>query len=173
MKLYIQLTLLFITLIYSIALGLVLSEPIIIAKEYMFYHRSYIENIHTPSYTNTKEVLLEFDSLADGGIVLFKGTRPITIQEQSIFMQIIYPTAIGLAFSTLNDCRIYIRTGLDKTTFRETLIHELCHCFGYKHSPDYKDLMYYSMVAIDKEENIKYYAKDIKNKYYAPRFYRF
>lgn len=175
MKLSLQFILVIAVFIHSITLGIVVSPFVIQLNGYMFYHRTYIKSIDTPSYgVLTKTYLNEFNNMADGGIVHYNNnSRPVYIEEQSAMLQILYPNAIGLAFSTLTKCNIYIQPGLEASTYRETLIHEYLHCFDYPHSPDPKDLMYYLDVPIDKEENIKYYARDLKRKYYESRFYRF
>lgn len=174
-KLYVELMLLAITFMYSFGLATLLVEPSLKVYGYMFYHRSYIQSIDTPSYGNlTKSYLDEFNDMADGGIVVYtSNTRPITIEEQPILMQLLYPNAIGLTLPGLTKCNIYMRPGLDRVAYRETLIHEYLHCFNYKHTSDPKDLMYYAEVLVDKEDNIKYYAIDLKRKYYVYRFYRF
>lgn len=175
MKLYTKLILLGLAYTYSFIIASLLIEPSLNLYGYMFFHRSYIQSIDTPSYGKlTRLYLDEFNAMADGGIVVYKpNTRPITIREQSILMQLIYPNAIGLTVSYPSKCDIYMKPGLDASSYRETLIHEYLHCFGYLHSPDRKDLMYYAEVPIDKEDNIKYYAIDLKRKYYVYRFYRF
>lgn len=174
-KLYVELVLLAITFMYSFGLATLLVEPSLKVYSYMFYHRSYIQSIDTPSYGKlTKLYLDEFNAMADGGIVVYtSNTRPITIQEQPILLQLMYPNAIGLAVPTPTKCNIYIKPGLDASSYRETLIHEYLHCFDYQHTSDRKDLMYYAEVPVDKEDNIKYYAIDLKRKYYVYRFYRF
>jgi len=175
MKKYTELVLLLIVFLYSFSLATFLIEPSAKVYGYMFFHRSYIQTIDTPSYGKLTELVLkDFDNMADGGIVIYKSnTRPITIREQSILLQLLYPNAIGIANVTPTKCDIYMRPGLDAASYRETLIHEYLHCFGYTHTDDRNDLMYHVEVPVDKEDNIKYYAIDLKRKYYVYRFYRF
>lgn len=174
MRLFMKTILLLTMFLYSIGLGVALAPFARNIQGQMIYHRTYIKSIES-SYNNLPKMFLdEFNDMADGGIVKYEEDfRPVTIKDQPIEMQIMYPNAIGLTMSYLNKCDIFIRPGLDIASFRETLFHEYLHCFDYMHTQDPKDLMYYAEVPVDKEENIKYYAKDLKRKYYEPRFYRF
>lgn len=141
----------------------------------MFFHRSYVNTftLHTYKEDSVKAVLADFNSMADGGIVKYQGNRPINIIEMPVIMQFMYPSAVGVAIVGYTKCDIYIVPELSTTSFRETLLHEYLHCFGYEHTDEPKDLMYYAEVPVDKEDNIKYYAIDLKRKYYVYRFYRF
>jgi len=135
---------------------------------------AYISSINTPYYSNawTKQVLEEFNAMADGKAVLFAPhviDRPITISE-SEDLEVIPKflrdpnynlVTIGLAEREVMSCKITLKTNLDYATFRTTLIHEYLHCMGYDHvEGDPNDLM----APVDgniSEENIRKYAKDV------------
>ena len=107
--------------------------------------------------------------MGDGKIVSFKeikNGRPLEIIEMVDKDNIDYPDAIGLAYSRFTGCLIKIKKGLSKHYFRETLIHEYLHCYGYGHSESPEDLMYYAINKLDKEENIRQYAIKVKKKFY-------
>lgn len=134
-----------------------------------YFHKSYIKSINLPTYNTAKTVLEEFNSMGNNKIVSFreiKDGRPIEIIEMSELDTKLIPEAIGVARPKLSKCTISIRRGLSVNNFRETLIHEYLHCYGYVHSSDPKDLMYYSLNPIDKEENIRQYARDMEKRFY-------
>jgi len=136
----------------------------------LFFRNTYIDVIDTPSYGKyTKEFLQEFNSFADNKIISFnkiKGGRPITIREMGGFYESLYPGVIGVARPRFNSCSILVKKGLDLIDYRETLLHEYLHCMGYNHVANRDDLMYYSLNPVDKEENIKQYAKKVLKKFY-------
>lgn len=164
-----------LVIVYAISYTVLSSKTTIKVVGSMFFHRSYINTLklHTYKEDSVKTILQQFNSMADGGIVKYEGSRPINIIEMPVVMQFMYPSAVGVALIGYTKCDIYIVPNLDYMTFRETLLHEYLHCFAYEHTEEPKDLMYYAVVPIDKEENIKYYARDLKRKYYVHRFYRF
>jgi hypothetical protein len=135
-----------------------------------YFKYSYIEVINTPSYSiQTKDILEEFDSLAPGKIISFdkiKKGRPIRILEMTRFHREAYPDSIGLAWPGFFSCDIRMRAGENPIEYREALIHEYLHCMGYDHSKDPTDLMYYSLMLVDKEENIRQYAIKVWRKFY-------
>jgi len=135
-----------------------------------YFKNTYIELIDTPSYgEETKQILEEFNSLAPGPIVSFKklkNGRPIRITEMTESSRYWNPSAIGLAWPGFLSCEIQVRIGEDFLDYREVLIHEYLHCMGYGHSKDPLDLMYYSLMLVDKEENIRQYAIKVWRKFY-------
>ena len=154
---------------YMFVLAEVLADKALIIYGRLFFGKTYIQSINTPTYSKTEDVLLEFNSMGDNLAVKFgeiENGRPITVEEMTVLDELMFGEAIGLAIPKLTRCTIKIRKGLSKLTFRETLIHEYLHCFGYMHVDDSKDLMYYALNPIDKEENIRQYAKRVKREFY-------
>jgi hypothetical protein len=174
MKLNIKRILIYSIILWSVIYVFLSSKASYLIYGQLFFHNSYINEVFTPYYTSedTMMLLKEFDSMAGGGIVKLQGSRPINITEMPMVIQLMYPDSLGITFLEFKKCNIFIRPYLDHITFRETLFHEYLHCFAYDHSPNPKDLMYYAEVPVDKEENIKYHAKELKERYYAPKFYR-
>lgn len=133
------------------------------------YHKTYIKSINTPNYSNTKKILEKFNALGDNKIVSFVekvNGRPIVIEEMSEIDKKLSPGAVGIAFNTIIKCRIVVLPGLSEIEYEEVLLHEYLHCYGYDHVDNYRDLMYYSLVPVDKEQNIKDYAQKVKKKFY-------
>lgn len=142
--------------------------------ESIYYHRTYIKYIDTPNYGEDTKIILEnFNKLGDNQIVKYNGTRPITIEEMSLGDELLYPGTLGFAVIYPTHCEIKLRTGAKLLEYKETVLHEYLHCFGYEHINDENDLMNPYETFIDKEENIRYYARDLKERVYEPRFYRF
>jgi hypothetical protein len=135
-----------------------------------YFKNTYIEVIDTPSYGNqTKEILQEFNALGDNKIISFtkiKNGRPVQIREMTSFDKRLSPYAIGMARPLFKSCTIVLRSNLDYVDYRETVLHEYLHCMGYAHSLDKKDLMYFQLNPVDKEDNIKQYAKEVLRKFY-------
>jgi len=130
----------------------------------MIFPGSHIELISTPgySYEDTYYMLKVFNYYSDGA-VLFEPTvknRPIYIYEVKTIPLNVSSETIGVALPYVKYCYIYIKSGLDKYTYYQVLLHEYLHCMGYQHHLNDKDLMYYSVVYAS-EENIKQYAKDL------------
>lgn len=176
-KVYIKTVLYLCLILQSAALGAALGPQIFDVYSQMFFHRTYVANITTPTYGNkVKAALEEFNQMADNDIIEF-GTklngRPVEIHEMDSFIEGVFPDMLGYATPDYKSCKIYLRRDLDELQLREVVIHEYLHCMGYMHTHDRKDLMYYSYNPIDKEENIRQYAKEVKRKFYEPRFYRF
>ena len=86
-----------------------------------------------------------------------KGHRPITIS-----MKKLKGARLGVAYQMGHACNIYITTKLNKEVFRSVLIHEILHCYGYDHSPNYRDVMYRSnLYWLVSPMSDTYYADDI------------
>lgn len=134
-----------------------------------FFHKTYVKSINLPSYPKAKAVLEEFNRLGDNKVVSFdeiKDGRPIEITEMDEYDRMFYSEAVGIATPRLTQCHITIRKGMSDVEFRETLIHEYLHCYGYMHTNDEKDLMYAYLVLVNKDENIKQYAQKLKREFY-------
>jgi hypothetical protein len=154
---------------YFISLTTLLTKSLFNLYGIKNFHKSYIATINTPSYKNTRKVLEEFNALGDNKIVSFSEIpdgRPIEIVEITPIDRQISPGAVGTTYAKITRCTIKMAQGLDEIEYRETLLHEYLHCYGYDHVDDYKDLMYYSLFPVDKEENIRHYAKEVKKKFY-------
>ena len=135
----------------------------------MYFKNTYIHSINTPSYPKTREILEEFNSMADNAIVSFDKIadgRPLDIAEMTPMDLIIAPDAVGIAYPRLSKCTIHVKPGLEDIIYREVLLHEYLHCYGYDHSTEPTDLMYFSVTYVDKEENIRQYALKVKAKFY-------
>lgn len=135
----------------------------------VMFKNTYIELIDTPSYSTTKQILEDFNSLEDNKIISFKKIkygRPVKIVEMSSFLEELYPDALGITFPQADKCTITIKKNQFWMDYKETLLHEYLHCMGFDHSPNKYDIMYKYLIPVDKEENIKYYAKKLRNKYY-------
>lgn len=154
---------------YLVMIAMALSDTAFNLYGKFFFNKTYIRSINLPSYPEAENILKEFNSMGDNKIVSFEeipNGRPIDIAEMTQFDFIVAPNAVGIARPRATNCTIGIKNGLDKPEFREVLLHEYLHCYGYDHSPDSTDLMYYSLNPIDKEENIRQYAKKMKKKFY-------
>lgn len=133
------------------------------------YSKNYINSISLLSYTKAREILQEFNKLGDNKIVNFspiKNGRHIDIREMTKFDMILGNTYLGMAITLYTKCLILIRPGLDDKIFREVLLHEYLHCYGFKHTEQAEDLMYFELNLVDKEENIRQYAIKVKKLYY-------
>ena len=165
MKFFSNLVLRFIFYSYAVCIFTISASKVYMETgRFMIFPGSHIELIDTPGYSNadTYYILKLFNSYANGA-VLFEPTtknRPIYIYEVNEFSSDFHPYTIGLAYPAINKCYINIKSGLDKYTYYQVLLHEYLHCMGYQHHLNNKDLMYYAVVYAS-EENIKQYAKDI------------
>ena len=116
-----------------------------------------------------KKHLDNFNELGHNKIVKFEGgTRPITIEirtlNQGFYEQIRGPEILAYAEYKKDSCKIVMRDTLyTEIQFRNTLFHELLHCYFYDHSPDQNDLMYYQENLVT-EENIKKYAEEVERR---------
>lgn len=151
---------------YSFVLGLMLSQVTFDAYGMMFFDETYIAQIQTPSYSNnlTMEILEEFNAMGGGKIVSFspiKNGRPVTITEVDPEDNI-----LGSTLPAFTKCTITIRKGLPYAEYRETLLHEYLHCYGVGHTNDKRDLMYWAMIPVDKDANIKYHAEKLRKTFY-------
>ena len=134
------------------------------------FNKTYISIIDTPTYGEyTKSILVEFNSMGDNKIISFnkiKNGRPVEIHEISDAVRKLYPETLGMTFPRYDNCIIFIRKGLAWEDYRKALLHEYGHCMGYDHVINKYDLMYKYLVSVDKEENIRYYARRIKKDFY-------
>lgn len=139
------------------------------------YPNSYIATIDTPTYTNkaSKEVLVDFSKLGDNKLIFFNKDknhwRPIYITEIKDIKYKAYPLrpdliTIGLAQVGLTDCKISLKTGLEYDIFKTTLLHEVLHCFGYKHVYNNPHDLMYPISNTVPNSNIKWYAKDLEKR---------
>ena len=154
---------------FSSIIANILSQYAVNLYEIKNFKYTYIKFIDTPTYPDTKKVLEEFNAMGDNKIVSFSemvNGRPIEISEMQEYDVKFDSDAIGIAYFNLTKCSIKIKKGLPYEDFRETIIHEYLHCYGYHHSTDPGDLMYYAINPIDKEQNIKDYAQKVKKKFY-------
>ena len=135
-----------------------------------FFKYTYIEVIDTPTYKDqTKKVLEEFNSFGDNKIISFKkinNGRPVQIREMTDLEEQLRPDVLGSAWPSTADCNIRMKKKQDPYEYRETLIHEYLHCFGYNHVPNPRDIMYFQENYLDKEDSIRQYAKKVLKKYY-------
>lgn len=135
----------------------------------LVFRTSYIEYINTPTYNNTRKVLSDFSDMSGGQIVSFDKIqlgRPITISEIEYDDDTFAPEVLGVAYPSYTKCNIKIRKDLEDSVFRETLIHEYLHCYGYWHVLNENDLMNPTLNPVDKEENIRHYARSMKEYFY-------
>jgi hypothetical protein len=155
---------------YGLIFSLIFNQLYYDIYSLLYFNKTYVAEINTPSYgTMTEEVLSEFNMYGKGKIISFvkinKG-RPVYIREMTLEQERQNPYTLGMTFPWFKECLIYMRSGLDSETFKDTLLHEYLHCMGYGHTIDKKDLMYYSLYSIDKTENIKQYARKVLRKFY-------
>ncbi len=142
---------------------------IVIFGRLLYFKNTYIESIKTPSYPKTKEILKEFNSMGEDVIVSFDkiaNGRPLDIAEMTEIDMSLFPDAAGVAYPNLRKCSIRVRAGMDEIIYRAVLIHEYLHCYGYQHTSDSEDIMYYLVTYLDKENNIRYYARKMKVDFY-------
>lgn len=135
----------------------------------LYFNQSYIISIDTPSYPQTAVVLQDFSNLSGTKIVSFEDIpngRPIDIAEMEDGNDEYTPNMLGVAYSRFDSCSIRLKKDMDPEVFRETLIHEYLHCYGYMHVLDEADLMYPTLNLIDKEENIRQYAIKVRKYFY-------
>jgi hypothetical protein len=153
-----------------LTLSLALRQGIFEIYGRFYFKYTYIEVIDTPSYGNqTKKALEEFNSFGDNKIISFKkikNGRPVQIYEMADFEEELRPEVLGSAWPMFKDCTIRLKKRQDLIDYRETVLHEYLHCMGYDHVPDPLDLMYYQLNPVDKEDNIRQYAKKVLKKYY-------
>ena len=76
------------------------------------------------------------------------------------------PDLLGEARPLFKSCTITLRKNQSYLNYRETVLHEYLHCMGYSHVPNKMDLMYFKLNPIDKEHNIRQYAKEVLKKFY-------
>ena len=133
------------------------------------FTNSYVDKIITTSYSKSevRNILDTFDKQSYNSIVHYEGTRPIIIVETNKGLK---PWMVGLAKWDLNKCVIILRPNLG-VRFREVLLHEYMHCFGYEHKDNKKDLMYYSVYYAPSEKSIENYARDLGYRYGRKRKY--
>lgn len=164
-----------ITTMYSIMVllmaFLIFSHRLVYSTYAFFmFKNSYIEKIDTPSYGEyTKTVLEEFNSMGQNKIISFDKKeygRPISIHDMPDILEESNPEVLGMAYPGLEGCTIFVKKKQFWLDYRETLIHEYLHCMGYNHSINKHDIMYKYLIPIDKEENIRYHANELRKKYY-------
>lgn len=152
----------------SIYLGFILGIYMPIVKNKVgqnsLFLDSHVETINTPTYTNTETlaILDWFNKVGGGSAVSYKDehvliNRKIFIEEVN---QLPDKDLVGLASYGIAECHIKVLKGLDFFYYREVLLHEYMHCFGYGHVDIPDDLMYYASSNVS-EENIKRYAKEL------------
>ena len=107
-----------------------------------------------------------FNSLGHYKIMRRSGSRPINIYEKK-FKRVKNETTytLGIAYNLGYKCNIYIDpTRMESfEKYSQILIHEILHCFGYKHKNFIvDDLMapYYNEAV--SEENIRGYAEELE-----------
>lgn len=172
-KLFIRIILYIALLPYAVAAVMLFSSFLLNIYVKHTFKKTYVQSINTPTYPKAKDILLEFNSYADGVIVQFENVengRPIIIQEMSDFDDQIFPSVAGIAFPKFTGCVIKLNRELSAKEFRETLIHEYLHCYGYDHIEDEKDLMNPSLNYLDKDESIRDYARRLKEDFYESIF---
>ena len=134
------------------------------------FKKTFIESLNTPTFPNAREILQQFNSYGDNKIVSFtaiENGRPIVIEEMTdIEENVLFEDVAGLAYPKLTSCTIKLRRNLDTKELKDTLLHEYLHCYGYDHVDNPEDLMYYSINPVDKENNIREYAKKLKEEFY-------
>lgn len=164
------------TFIYSLVLGSFL-QPVYKYKitDPTLIKNSYIAEIKA-DFINTNLVKKHLDIFNEYGhnqIVRYKPEeafskpRPITIEVRKLgvdfYEELNKDGILAYASSDESSCKIIIREDLyTEIQFRDTLIHELLHCYEYDHKNwDEKDLMYYEDNENDKLPSIKKYAEDV------------
>ena len=158
-----------IVIVYLSIVAYIVAQPIAHAWAQAFYRKSYIAEINTPKMQNwlTEEMLKEFNEMGDGKIISFtpieKGRKIFIYEREPEKDEVL----VGEAEPRNSTCIIRVNNNLDFGTFRETLYHEYLHCMGYLHNEiNRKDIMYPSVVPGNKEENIYWYAQDLKKRFY-------
>lgn len=122
-----------------------------------------------------KKHLDKFNELGHNVVVKYKVSsdmdkpRPITIEVRALgktFYEELNKYAIlAYATSRVDSCTIVLRNDMvTEIQFRNTLIHELLHCYLYDHTKDKKDLMYYSENNEDLAPSIKKYAEELEQR---------
>lgn len=158
------------SMILVIALALFSHKLVYKTYAYFMFKNSYIAQINTPSYGEyTKTVLEEFNSMGDNKIISFtekKYGRPIVIHDMPDIIEQANPETLGMAYPGLEGCTIFVKKKQFWMDYRETLLHEYLHCMGYEHTIYKNDLMYKYLIPVDKEQNIRYYANELRKKYY-------
>lgn len=134
------------------------------------YKKAYIAKF-TPVKPYTEEhiedVLKEYNSYGNNKLYSFNEISkgyPIYIHEMpdNFLFNTEYQSDIGVTYPSYTNCIIYLRKGMNSVTFRETLMHEVTHCYGYPDTNKPNDLMYYRDNYLNKEISIKNYAKEIE-----------
>jgi hypothetical protein len=94
--------------------------------------------------------------------LISKGKRRITVDNNiSTLGPMTGPTYVQAdAHRKARGCAIHLRTNVQHTG---TVKHEIMHCFGYKHSSEPEDLMYY--LAYDIDMDLPQYILDDFKKY--------
>lgn len=167
--------LLVIDLTYTTILGSILNpsfryyiaDPVLIKNSYIKEIKGDLLDIEL-----VKKHLDIFNKYGHNAIVKYstdsKINRPITIEirklDQGAYEQIQGVYILGYANTSETECKIAIWNNIPKEEiFRQTLYHELLHCYFYDHSPDKKDLMYYKENIV-KEAIIKAYAEELEKR---------
>jgi len=156
----------------SLLVALLAANGLTSCATVIYINGSYIQGINLPTLGNNeaKAILDGFNAKVDGGIVRYgRGYRPIVIKEQELEHDEPGKIKLGQARVLPDVCEIalnpkYLNNYKD---LREVLIHEYLHCFNYGHTTNKNDLMYPEHGDNISEENIEYYAKELKRRLYG------
>lgn len=178
-KIWARLVYRFIIFTYAAAIGLALAPAYKYRiKDVSLIRRSYISDIKGDLFNSSlaKKHLDKFNEYGHNSIVKYEPNavagipRPIVIEirklDQNFYEKFNENRMLAYATPLEEKCTIVIRDDLrTEIQFRDTLIHELLHCFEYLHNErDDKDLMYPEDNSENKLPSIIKYAKEIEER---------
>lgn len=151
------------------ALTIVVSVVLQFLLFYSLLPYSYISSIKTVSYTKDDYAMTfaYFNTLADYSLIKVKGLRAVTIEEDDAFLDktdVEGSQTLGLTICGTFSCKVYIRSNMNPQMFREVLLHEMVHTYGFGHTNDKFDLMFFSNSDILRDGNIKEWALRLKDR---------
>ena len=177
MRFFTAVVILGITFIYTFTTALVtfkpwydynVVEPLLIKNSYISEIKGDILNTNL-----VKKHLDIFNEYGHNQIVRYRPEeavtkpRPIKIEIRKLgedfYEELNKDSILAYATSVEDSCRIVLREDLvTEIQLRDTLIHELLHCYQYDHKNyDESDLMYYEDNENDKLSSIKFYAEEV------------
>lgn len=124
----------------------------------MLYIHSILMPITQKSWT--EEAIAELNSFTRSDVIKKEGLKPIVV----ITSDQLYDSGLaGLAIEMAGVCLAIVSDSLleSKEIFQEVAIHEILHCYGYGHSTDPDDVMYFEVSATQKTKSYKNYARDL------------
>jgi len=156
----------------ALIVGLLATNGLISCATVIYVNGSYIESINLQKLDSNqaKAVLDDFNAKGGGAIVRYgRGYRPITIIEAEMESEDKNKVRLGQAIVLPEECVITLNPKYinNYKELREVLIHEYLHCFNYSHTDKENDLMYATHSDNISEENIDYYANELKRRLYG------